>query len=289
MLHRGLRMLRLALGALFASVATLARAAELETTHLFGFTLGSDVNAVGEKEAESEAFGRFGKSTGTYSALSQALGVKFIPVQNFSIEPVVSVTRFDLSGVPGLDDRRQLTYEAASLEMHYRLLNREQALFGLTVGFDPHWVRVDDTSGAPVDRYGAALLLIADKELVEKLLFAAFNFIFEPNSTRSRITGVWQRASELGVSAALSMQIRPGVLIGAEARYMNSFDGFGIDRFAGNALFVGPTFYAKFSEKFWMSAGWTIQVTGRAVNEIGTLNLTNFERSHAILRFGYNF
>jgi predicted alpha/beta hydrolase len=105
-------MLRLALGVLFASVATLARAAELETTHLFGFTLGSDVNAVGEKEAESEAFGRFGKSTGTYSALSQALGVKFIPVQNFSIEPVVSVTRFDISGVPGLDDRQQLTYEA---------------------------------------------------------------------------------------------------------------------------------------------------------------------------------
>src|ERR1700704_6570207 len=121
----GVRMLRLALGVLFASVATLARAAELETTHLFGFTLGSDVNAVGEKEAESEAFGRFGKSTGTYSALSQALGVKFIPVQNFSIEPVVSVTRFDISGVPGLDDRRQLTYEAASLEMRYRLLNRE--------------------------------------------------------------------------------------------------------------------------------------------------------------------
>jgi hypothetical protein len=62
-------MLRLALGVLFASVATLAKAAELETTHLFGFTLGSDVNAVGEKEAESETFGRFGKSSGTYSAL----------------------------------------------------------------------------------------------------------------------------------------------------------------------------------------------------------------------------
>jgi hypothetical protein len=252
-------------------------AAELETTHLFGFTLGSDVNAVGEKEAESEAFGRFGKSTGTYSALSQALGVKFIPFQDFSIEPVISVTGFDISGVPGLDDRRQLGYEAASLELRYRLLNREQALFGLTVGFDPHWARVDDTSGAPVDRYGAALLLIADKELVEKSLFAALNFIYEPNATRSRITG------------ALTMQIGPGVLIGAEARYLSSFDGFGLDRFAGNGLFVGPTFYAKFSDKFWISAAWSTQVTGRAANEIGTLDVTNFERHHAILRFGYNF
>src|SRR6267154_186405 len=255
-------MLRLALGVLLASVATLAKAAELETTHLFGFTLGSDVNAVGEKEAESEAVGRFGKSTGTYSALSQALGVKVIPFQDFSIEPVISVARFDISGVPGLDDRRQLAYEAASLEMRYRLLNREQALFGLTVGFDPHWARVDDTSGAPVDRYGAALLLIADKELVEKLFFAAFNFIYEPNAIRSRITGAWQRTSELGVSAAVTMQIAPGVLIGAEARYMSSFDGLGLDRFSGNALFVGPTLYARFSEKIWMSAAWSTQVAG---------------------------
>jgi hypothetical protein len=282
-------MLRLVLGVLLASVATLAKAAELETTHLFGFTLGSDVNAVGEKEAESEAVGRFGKSTGTYSALSQALGVKVIPFQDFSIEPVISVARFDISGVPGLEDRRQLAYEAASLEMRYRLLNREQAPFGLTVGFDPHWARVDDTSGAPVDRYGAALLLIADKELVEKLFFAAFNFIYEPNAIRSRITGAWQRTSELGVSAAVTMQIAPGVLIGAEARYMSSFDGLGLDRFTGNALFAGPTFYAKFPEKFWMSAAWSTQVTGRAINEIGTLDLTNFERHRAVLRFGYNF
>jgi hypothetical protein len=277
------------LGVLMASVATLAKAAELETTHLFGFTLGSDVNPVGEREAESETVGRFGKSPGTYSALSQALGVKLIPFQDFSIEPVISAARFDISGVPGLDDRRQLAYEAASLEMRYRLLNREQAPFGLTFGFDPHWARVDDTSGAPVDRYGAVLLLIADKELVEKLFFAAFNFIYESNATRSRMTGDWQHTSELGVSAALTMQIAPGVLIGAEARYMSSFDGLGLDRFTGNGLFAGPTFYAKFSDKFWMSAAWSTQVTGRAINEIGTLDLTNFERHRAVLRFGYNF
>jgi hypothetical protein len=36
-------------------------AEELETTHLFGFTLGSDVNAVGEREAESESTAREGR------------------------------------------------------------------------------------------------------------------------------------------------------------------------------------------------------------------------------------
>src|SRR5882724_8328265 len=89
-------MLRLALFLLFATATTLAKAAELETTHLFGFTLGSDVNAVGEKEAESETVGRFGQTAGAYGVLSEALGVKFIPFQDFSIEPIVSAARFDV-------------------------------------------------------------------------------------------------------------------------------------------------------------------------------------------------
>ena len=135
----------------------------------------------------------------------------------------------------------------------------------------------------------AALLLIADKELVDKLIFAAFNFIYEPELTRSRVTGDWEHTSELGLSAALAAQIRPGVLVGAEARYMRSFDGLGLDRFTGNALFVGPTFYARFSEKAWMSAAWSAQVAGRAHNEMGSLDTTNFERHRALLRFGYNF
>ena len=282
-------MLRVALCVSFVSAVTLAKAAELETTHIFGFTFGSDVNAVGEKEAESEAVGGFGKSAGTYSAISQAVGVKFAPFQNFNIQPTVAVSRFDVSNVPGFDDRRQFAYEAASLELRYRLLNRERAPFGLTVGFDPRWARVDETGGAPVDQYGGAFLLIADKELVDKLIFAAFNFIYEPELTRSRVTGDWEHTSELGVSAAITMQVRPGVLIGAEARYMRSFDGLGLDRFTGNALFVGPTFYARFSEKTWMSAAWSAQIAGHAHNEIGSLDFTNFERHRALLRFGYNF
>ena len=69
------------------------------------------------------------------------------------------------------------------------------------------------------------------------------------------------------------------------AEFFNSL----LDRLIGNALFVGPTFYAKLSEKVWMSAAWSAQVAGHAHNEIGALDLTNFERHRAVLRFGYNF
>ena len=41
-------MLRVALCVSFVSAVTLAKAAELETTHIFGFTLGSDVDTVGD-------------------------------------------------------------------------------------------------------------------------------------------------------------------------------------------------------------------------------------------------
>src|SRR4051795_10405288 len=282
-------MLRLGLCAFFAFAVIPANANELETTHIFGFTLGTDVNPVGEKEAESEAVGRFGKTVGTYSAISEGLGVKFSPFQNFSIQPIVSVSQFNISNVVGLNDRRQLGYEAASLELRYRLIDRQKAQFGLTIGFDPRWLRFDDTSGAPVDQYGGALLLIIDKQIVDNLIFAAVNLVYEPDAIRSRVTGDWEHMSELNLSAAVSAQIRPGVLVGAEARYIRSFDGLGLDRFVGNALFVGPTFYAKFSAKAWMSAAWSAQVAGHAHNEIGALDLTNFSRHRALLRFGYNF
>jgi hypothetical protein len=266
-----------------------AASKDLETTHLFGFTLGSDVNDVNEKEAESETFGRFGKGAGSYKALSQALGVKFIPFQDFSIEPVAGVAYHEIVGVPGLDDRRQTAFDALSLEMRYRLLNREHAPFGLTVGFDPFWSRVDDISAVPVSRYAAQFWLIADKEIVTDRIFAAFNLTYEPDASRSRITGEWEHQSGLSISTAVTAQLLPGVLIGAEARFLRAYDGLGLDRLTGQTLFVGPTFYASFSERFWMGAAWSIQVAGRAESEPGALDLTKFERHHAILRFGYNF
>src|ERR1700733_5842855 len=51
-----------------AVIPTDARTAPIDTEHLFGFTIGSDVGEVGEKEIESSVTGRFGKQTGTYNA-----------------------------------------------------------------------------------------------------------------------------------------------------------------------------------------------------------------------------
>lgn len=282
-------MKKLAVATALILAPVLGHAEKLETTHLFGFTLGSDVNDVGEKEAESETTGRFGKAGGSYTALSQDFAVKFIPFQDFSIEPGAGVAYHRISNVPALDDRQQLAFDTLTLEMRYRVLNREHAPFGLTLGADPHWGRVDDISGEPVDRFGTDFWIIADKELVSNRIFAAFNLLYQPETIRSRVTGMWEHQSQLSTSGAVIAQVHPGVLIGAEVRYMRSHDGLGLDTFAGHALFIGPTFYARFSERFWMSAAWNAQVTGRALDERGSLDLTHFEHHQAKLRFGYNF
>jgi hypothetical protein len=266
-----------------------ASAKDLETTHLFGFTLGSDTNDVGEKEAELETTGRFGKRAGSYAALSQSIALKFVPFENFTIEPGLSFSRHDISGVPGLDDRRQSAFEALSFETRYRVLDRSKAPFGLTFGVDPHWGRVDEISGQPVDSYGSDFLLIADRELVPERLFAAFNLIYGPEASRSRASGVWEHQSFLALATAMTAQVKPGVMIGVETRYLRSYDGLGLDRLSGQALFVGPTFYAKLTERYWISAAWNIQVAGHSSNDSSSIDLANFERHQAKLRLGMNF
>jgi hypothetical protein len=217
--------MRIALAAVGFLVMPIAVAAEkLETTHLFGFTLGTDVNNVGEVEGELETMGRFAKRDGAYTALSPTLGIKFIPFQNFSIEPGVGVAHHNISSVPGLDDRKRWAFDSLSLELRYRVLDREYAPFGLTFGFDPHWGQIDDISGASVDRYGSDFLVAVDRELVANRIFAAFNLIYQPEATRLQITGAWQHQSSFGISGALTVQVQPGVLIGAEVRYLRSFD-----------------------------------------------------------------
>jgi hypothetical protein len=63
----------------------------------------------------------------------------------------------------------------------------------------------------------------------------------------------------------------------------------GVDAFASHALFLGPTVFAKLSERAWIAAAWSIQVAGRSADDSGWLDLTNFERHQARLLFGFTF
>jgi hypothetical protein len=267
----------------------VAQSAELDTEHLFAFTIGSDVGERGEKEIETSSLGRFGKRRGSYAATSHAVEFEYVPLENLRLSGGPAFGFYNIRGVDDLDDRRQGAFQGLSFEMRYRLAERKDGWFGVAVGIEPRWSRADEVSGAPVDQYGTELVLAIDRELIPERLVAAANLLWEPEWSRSRTTGEWSRESTLGVTSALMARIAPGVFLGAEARYLRAYDSIGFGRFEGHAFFLGPTLFATLSEKSWLSVGWSPQIAGRAVDDGGTLDLTHFERHQVKVNFGVNF
>jgi hypothetical protein len=66
-------LLTICLTAVLAAAPTLVLAND-EPEYHFGFTAGTNVGEVGEKEIQSRLTGRFGKSDGDYRTLSNKLG-----------------------------------------------------------------------------------------------------------------------------------------------------------------------------------------------------------------------
>jgi hypothetical protein len=262
---------------------------DFDSEQIFGITEGSDVGNAGEKEAEVEPFAAFGKRRGVYAATSTALTLKYTPIENFRVAPVISFASHNISNVPGLDDRQQFRFDGVGGELRYRLLDREHAPVGMTLSVLANRNNVDETTGLPVEQYGIEFAALLDRNLIPDRLFGALNVFYEPEWTRSRITGERERSSTIGIGAALSAQVAAGVFVAAEARYLRKYEGIGLNTLLGEALFVGPSMYLRLPKQWFFSVAWNVQVAGHAVGEAGSLDLTNFERHEVLLRAGFNF
>jgi hypothetical protein len=267
----------------------LVYAGELETEHLFGFTLGSTIGEKGEKEIEGETTARTGKGSGTYAAIAQEFEAKYTIESWFRISPAAVFAYHDVSGVPDFVDRRQASFQGLSLDNRFLMVDRNRAPFGLMVSVEPHWNRVDDLTGERVENYGGTFLLAVDKELVAQKLFGAANIFYEPEVTHVVAWDQWARQSLFGISGAIAGQVNDAVFVGAEIRSLHLYDGLGFNRFAGWALFAGPTLYAKLSEHAWLSFAWNVQLRGFSAEQPSVLDLANFERHQIKLRLGYHF
>jgi hypothetical protein len=265
------------------------KAGEVDTEHMFGFTEGSDIGEAGEKELEVDSTGRFGKLDGSYNNVATALEAKYSFSDRFRLSAVATVAYYDIAGVSGFDDRRQAALQAVSFDARFRLFDREHAPFGLTLSVEPRRGFTDEMGGERADQYGAEIRMLADRELIPGRLFAALNVSYEPEQTRLRDSGETLRESMLGIGAALAMQVMPNVFIGAEARTLRQYEGLGLNSFAGQALYIGPTFYATFGQGYFLSAAWNVQVWGAVAGSSGALDLVNFERHQAKLRVGVAF
>lgn len=276
-----------------ASVVALAPAhvsAEegFDTEHIFGFMIGSDVGTTGEREFQTETTGRFGKG-GNYSALAHEAEIEIVPLPNLRIELGATAALHDISGVPDLDDRRQFNFQGASLDLRYRLLDRERAPFGLTVAAELHGNRIDETSGAKGRMYGTDFTLAIDRELIPNFAIGALNLIYQPEWARFEVGDLSEKSSTIGAAFAGLVRLRPNLLLGGELRYFRQYEGIGLGEFAGQALFVGPTAYVQLSDRSRLTLSWSTQAWGRQAGSSGNLDLVNFERHQARLVFGVNF
>jgi hypothetical protein len=265
------------------------RATEIDTEHIFGFVEGGDIGERGDLELEKESALRFGKRAGAYAAVSTLFDLKYVPFEHMLVSPGVLMAYHGISGAPDLADRRQITFQGLWFEVKYQFIDREKSPFGLTLFAAPRWTRIDEKSGERVDQVSAEFTLALDKEIVPGQVFGALNLIYEPEVSRSRETGEREREATLGAGAALSGQIRPGMFLGAEARYLRSHEGLVSAALKGEAFFLGPTFYTKLTANSFMSVAWNAQVAGRAVGEPGALDLANFERHQVRFRLGIEF
>ncbi|HET7850283.1 MAG TPA: hypothetical protein VFL51_14580 [Pseudolabrys sp.] len=256
---------------------------------MLAFIVGTDVGEPGEKEFEAGFTGRFGRSTGSYAALNSELTFQYTPAKNLIVEISAASDLHHIDNVPGLQNRNAIAFGGLGVGLTYRFLDRAAGGFGLAAIAEPHWTRVDDDSGQPVNGYATDLVLALDKDIVPDRLVGVLNLSMEPEISRSRADGTWSRGNTAAVSGGLLLRLSDKVFGGLEARYLRRYDALDFRDFAGEAFYLGPSVSIALSERAWLTVGWDRQIAGRAAGEHGPLDLVNFDRQQARLAFGTTF
>ena len=262
---------------------------DIETKYIFGFTIGSGIGLEGEKEFTVDTIGRFGKRDGHYAATETKYEFEFTPTQFIQIEFGALGSTHNIGGVTDLDDRHQVAATGAFAELRYLAIERtSNNPLSVTLAVEPTVRRIDETSGARVRNFEFETTVNADLELLRNRLFAGFNLLYEPEVTQSA-AGDTQREAKFGGSAALSLRIASNVVVGGEVWYLRHYDAANLTAFTGDAIMMGPTLYVQFTPKMFMTAAWNAQVWGREIGNPVSLNLAEFQRHRARLKFAWEF
>ncbi len=262
---------------------------ELETKYIFGFTTGSGIGLEGEKEFTVDTIGRFGKRDGHYAATETKYEFEFTPSQFVQIEFGALGSTHNIGAMTDLDGRNQAAFAGGFAEFRYLALERtSNNPLSVTVALEPNVRLIDETSGEHVQNYEFETTINADLELVRNRLYAGFNLLYEPEVTKTLFDET-QREATFGGSAALSVRVLSNVVLGGEVWYLRHYDAIGLTAFTGDAVLLGPSLYIQFTPKMFMTAAWNEQVWGREIGNRASLNLAEFQRHRARLKFAWEF
>ena len=262
---------------------------EFETKYIFGFTTGSGIGLEGEKEFTVDTIGRFGKRDGHYAATETKYEFEFTPSQFVQIEFGALGSTHNIGAMTDLDGRNQAAFAGGFAEFRYLALERtSNNPLSVTVAFEPNVRLIDETSGERVQNYEFETTINADLELMRNRLYAGFNLLYEPEVTKTMFDET-QREATFGGSAALSVRVLSNVVLGGEVWYLRHYDAIGLTAFTGDAVLLGPSLYIQFTPKMFMTAAWNEQVWGREIGNRASLNLAEFQRHRARLKFAWEF
>jgi hypothetical protein len=276
-------------GLFFNSDAAAAAEPETAGTDLgdvFGFTAPTDTLAKGEREMGQEAVGRFGKVDGTFRVIETKTQVGFGVAEGFSITPGLIGTWASISN--SIDGRYSgFAFDGVSVELKAQLLDRNRHGLGIALVAEPTLGWRDGETGVSADTRGIELRAAADWAVIPRQLFAGINILYGLEASSQN--GVTEEGSLLLGSAGLSYRVSDAFFLGAEARYMRTYEGLGLESLIGEAVFLGPAILLKPTDKITVTFTWQPQIWGKDPIGNGNLDLLSFERHEAKLKLSMPF
>lgn len=256
---------------------------------LFAFTAVSRIGEKGDRHIIASLGGNGGKRDGSYRVLSPAFEYGVNPHERLHVALELWGDYFRIENVTGLDNQKRWGGGAA-LEFKVALVQRgSEGPIGVTVILAPHISNSEEATGERATHYALDVKLAADTELIRDMLLLAVNLNFETAHVKARGAPSWEGESTLGIGAALMARVTGNFLFGIEALYERAYEGYGLNTYAGRALYVGPTLHYRISDKAQFVLGWLTQVSGRAVGDPRSLDLENFERHRGRVFYSQHF
>jgi hypothetical protein len=266
---------------------------EVPGDDIFGFTSPSDIGKPGDSGLALENDGRFGKRDGTYRVITQKLEYSRTLTDNLALAVSVFGAYHNLKNVTVQPDNRvSYQFDGLSTELTYKVLERSaRNPFGVTFSIEPRWGRIDGLSGGQAQSFGAESKLFIDAALVPEKLFWALNLNYAQGAQDViGSAGQMVRSSTSNVSTALTYAITPSFMLGAEAKYQNSYGDYFFKSAQGHAFFFGPTLFWKMNETSALNAVYLPQISGKAqATPSLSRDLDNYERAIFRLKFVTSF
>lgn len=263
---------------------------EIETKYIFGFLDGADIGLEGEKAIEFETNVDFRRRQGRFSSIEQEVAFEHVLTQNFSYEFAVRGSAHRVKNDETLADKSVVRWAGLSTKLRYLVVGRgPESPVGVTLSVEPEWSRVDGEQGTATRSVGGTFKAIADTALVENRVFAALNLSYAPEWEKAVGDPQWQRSTTFGAGLAVAARFTPKATVGAAAEYFLAYDSLGFGAFQGRSLYLGPTLHIQITRKIMMAAAFSTQVAGHALADDRRLDLANFSRHRARVKFEYEF